>query len=193
VAISLRLAAPPTDGEIRGLSASNPGYRFERTAGGELVVTPTGGRSGRAEAELIAQLVVWAKADGMGVVFSSATGFQLPDGALLAPDASWIRRDRWDALTRQEQEDFVPLCPDATFEVASPSDRLPDLRRKCRAYVANGARLAVLIDPQQRTVEVYLPGGKVQTHGSPRSVSCDPVLGGFVMVLGPIFGETTEA
>jgi hypothetical protein len=46
MAISLRLAGPPTDDEIRALAARNPGYQFERTAGGELVVTPTGGRSG---------------------------------------------------------------------------------------------------------------------------------------------------
>ena len=56
MAISLKLAASPTDEEIRALSARNPGYQFERTAGGELVVTPTGARSGQCEAELIIRL-----------------------------------------------------------------------------------------------------------------------------------------
>jgi Uma2 family endonuclease len=186
VAISLRLPAPPDDDEILDLSRRNPGYQFERTAGGELVVTPTGGRSGLCEAELITQLATWAKADGTGIVFSSATGFRLPDGSLLVPDASWVRRERWDALTPREQEAFVPLCPDAVFEVASASDRLPDLRRKCRDYLANGARLAVLIDPQRRVVEVYQPGRDAEVFESASSVPLDPVLPRFTLDPGPI-------
>ncbi len=188
MAISLKLAAPPTDGEIRALSARNPGYQFERTAGGELVVTPTGGRSGRSEAELITQLATWAKADGTGIVFSSATGFRLPDGSLLVPDASWVRRERWDALTPQQQEDFVPLCPDAVFEVASPSDRLPHLRRKCRDYLANGARLAVLVDPARRAVELHMPDREPQAFEGLPSVALGPVLPGFVLDLKALLG-----
>lgn len=188
MAISLRLVVPPTDEEIRTLSASNPGYQFERMASGELVVTPTGGWSGRCEAELITQLSNWAKADGAGVVFSSATGFRLPDGSLLVPDASWVRRERWDALAPTAQEDFVPLCPDAVFEVASKSDSPGALRAKMRAYLANGARLAVLINPQRRAVEVYVPNREVQVFESTRSVSVDPVLSGFSLDLEPIFG-----
>lgn len=186
MAISLRMVAPPTDEEIRALAASNPGYQFERTAGGELVVTPTGGRSGRGEAELIAQLAAWAKANGTGVVFSSATGFRLPDGSLLVPDASWVRRARWDALTRQEQSDFVPLCPDAVFEVASPSDRLSNLRRKCSDYLANGARLAVLIVPEHMIVEIYLPGRDAQVFESSGPVPLDPILPGFTLDLAAV-------
>ncbi len=188
MAISLRLAVPPTDEEIRTLSASNPGYQFERMASGELVVTPTGGWSGRSEAELITQLSNWAKADGAGVVFSSATGFRLPDGSLLVPDASWVRRERWDALTPEEQEGFAPLCPDAVFEVASKSNSPGELLAKMRAYLANGARVAVLIDPKRRTVEVGMPNHEAQVLESTRAVSLDPVLSGFSLDLEPIFG-----
>ncbi len=42
VAISLRLAAVPTDDDILELSRRNPGFEFERTAAGELVVSPGG-------------------------------------------------------------------------------------------------------------------------------------------------------
>jgi Uma2 family endonuclease len=187
MAINLRLGAPPTDADIRALSRRNPGYEFERTAGGELVVTPTGGRAGRCEAELIGQLRNWARADGTGTVFSSATGFRLPDGSLLVPDASWVRHERWDALSPQEQEDFVPLCPDAVFEVASPSDRLPRLRGKCRDYLANGARLVVLLDPGRRSAEVYAPGREPQVFDNIPSVALDPILPAFVLDLEALF------
>ncbi len=188
MAISLRLAAPPTDEEIRALSAGNPGYQFERTAGGELVVTPTGGRSGRSEAELIAQLVFWARAEGTGIAFSSATGFRLPDGALLVPDAAWVRRERWEALTPEQQDGFAPLCPDAVFEIASKSDALTRLRDKMRAYLANGARLAVLIDPERGAVEVSRPDRDVEVFESSTPLPLSPVLPGFVLDPGPIVG-----
>jgi len=188
MAIKLRLAGPPTDDEIRALSGRNPGYQFERTADGELVVTPTGGRSGRCEAELIAQLRNWARMDGTGIVFSSATGFRLPDGSLLVPDASWVRRERWDTLTPDQQEDFVPLCPDAAFEVVSGSDRLSRLQAKCRDYLANGAGLAVLIDPGRHAVEIYLPGREPEVLKDPSSVALSPILPEFVLDLEGLLG-----
>ena len=185
--ISLKLAAPPSDEELVALSERNPGLQFERTAEGELVVTPTGSEAGGQEAELVGQLHVWAAADRTGKVFGPSTGFQLPDGSLLSPDASWLRRERWDALTPEQRKGFAPVCPDAVFEVASSSDALTFLRRKMRAYVTNGARLAVLIDPEQRAVEIYTPDRDPQVLEAARSVTLDPVLPGFTLDLGLIF------
>jgi Uma2 family endonuclease len=187
MAISLRLAGPPTDDEIRALSERNPGYQFERTAAGELVVTPNGTPSGRSEAELLIQLGIWAKVDGTGIVFSSSTGFRLPDGSLLVPDASWVRRERWNAVLPLGRGDFALLCPDAVFEIRSPSNTVTELRAKMATYVSNGARLAVLIDPERRTVEVYAPGEQLRIHDSASSLPCDPVLPGFTLELAPIF------
>jgi Uma2 family endonuclease len=187
MAISLRLGVSPSDEDIRRLAAHNPGYQFERTAGGELVVTPTGGRAGRCEAELITQLSNWANADGTGLVFSSSTGFLLLDGSLLVPDASWVRRDRWEALGPEAQEGFVPLCPEAVFEVVSPSDSLTYLRRKSRDYIANGARLVVLVDPKRRAVEVHVPDQAPRVLEPAEHVSFGTTLPGFTLDLQRIF------
>jgi len=35
----------------------------------------------------------WISNDKYGVVFDSSTGFTLPNGAILSPDASWISPD----------------------------------------------------------------------------------------------------
>src|SRR3990170_71434 len=192
MAISLRLAAPPDDHDILELSRRNPGFQFERSAVGELIVTPASGEAGRRGAALTLQLGRWAERAG-GVVFDSSTGFHLPDGSLLSPDASWMPQERWAALTPEQQDSFAPLCPDAVFEIASKSDTLARLRAKMRSYLANGARLAVLIDPQRRMVEVYLPDREVQIFDDPRLVPLDVVLRGFAVDLAPIFGETTGA
>lgn len=186
MAISLRLAAPPTDEELVALSERNPGYQFERTAAGELVVTPTGSEAGGQEAELVGQLRDWARADRTGKVFGPSAGFRFPDGSLLSPDASWVRRERWEVLTPAERKGHAPLCPDAVFEIVSSSDTLAFLRRKMRGYVANGARVAVLIDPERRAVEVFAPGAEPRVIEPAGLVPLDPVLPGFVLDLTPL-------
>ncbi|BDG59494.1 Uma2 family endonuclease [Caldinitratiruptor microaerophilus] len=187
MAITLRLAHRVTDEEILKLSERNPGYQFERTAEGRLVVTPTGGKSGQRSGEVFGQLYAWNLRTRLGIVFDSSTGFRLRDGSLFCPDASWVRRERWEALTPEEQEGFVPLCPDCVFEVRSKSDTLDELREKMEAYLANGARLAVLIDPDSQTVEVYRPGRKADRHEKPDRVALEPELPQFSLDLGPVF------
>lgn len=186
MAITLKPARPVTDEELLELSRRNPEYRFERTATGELIVTPTGGRSGRRSGRIMQQLANWTDRHG-GAAFDSSTLFRLPDGALHMPDASWVRTERWNALSDAEQEGIVPLCPDAAFEVASKSDTREDLREKMRAYLANGAQITVLIDPYERRVEVYRPGREPEIHTNPRAVALDPELPGFTLDLGAIF------
>lgn len=187
MAISLKMTAPPTDEELLELSRRNLGFRFERSAAGELIVTPTGGRGGHREFLLVEQFGRWVAADGRGLGFGPSTGFRLPDGSLLSPDASWVRRERWDALDREAQEGPVPLCPDAVFEIASRTDQAQNLRTKMRSYLANGARLAVLIDPYNRTVEIYESGQAVQVFEQPCSVTFTGELAGFSLDLQPIF------
>jgi Uma2 family endonuclease len=187
VAISLNLLAPPTDDDILILSSRNPGFKFERSAAGELIVTPGSGETGRREAVLVAQLSRWADAQGRGVVFSPSAGFRLPDGSLLSPDAAWMPEERWKSLTPEQRDSFSPLCPDAVFEVASKFDTRSALRTKMLAYLANGARLVVLIDPQRRAVEIYEPGASPRTLERVPSVALDPVLPGFTLNLESIF------
>lgn len=154
--------------------------------GGSLWPSASSG-AGRREVKIVVQLDRWAEARGSGPVFGSSAGFRLPDGSLRSPDAAWMSRARWEALTPAQQEGFAPLCPDAVFEILSSSDTIGNLRAKMQTYLANGARLAVLIDPDRRAVEVYMPDRDPQILESARSVSLDPILAGFTFDLEPIF------
>jgi Uma2 family endonuclease len=189
MAIELDLLHPVTDEELLRLSERNPGYQFERTADGRLVVSPTGSKSDWRSVEIAYQLRRWSEQVGLGVVFGSSAGFRLPDGSLLSPDASWVRRERWEGLSPEEQEGFAPLCPDAVFEIRSASQTPQELREKMRAYLRNGARIGVLIDPYTRAVEVYRPGQEPERREDPERVALDPELPGFVLELGPVFEE----
>ncbi len=65
----------------------------------------------------------------------------------------------------------------------SPSDDVDEQREKMREYLANGASLGWLIDPDRRAVEVYRPGGGVDEIADARTVSGEPLLPGFVLDL----------
>jgi len=149
-------------------------------------MTPASSGSGRRNQLLSQRLGVWAEADGRGLTFDSSTGFTLPDGAIRSPDASWVARDRWDALTSEEQEGFAPLCPDFVAELRSASDRLRDLREKMAEYIGQGARLGWLIDPGRHVVEVYRPGRDPETMADPVTLPGEDVLPGFVLDLKDI-------
>ena len=90
-----------SDEELRVLSERNPGWQFERLADGRLIVSPTGGESGRIRAAVLGPLYRWNEARGLGVVFDASTGFKLPDGSVLAPDAAFLLGKRWQALSQE--------------------------------------------------------------------------------------------
>jgi Uma2 family endonuclease len=189
MAVTLRPLQAVSDVDLLEYSRRNPGYQFERTASGELVVTPTGGEGGRRSGEVFAQLHAWNRDKHLGVVFDSSTGFHLPDGSLRSPDASWVSGTRWEALTPEQRDAFPPLCPDAVFELASPSDQLRDLQAKMRSYLDNRVRVGVLIDPQERAVTIYCQGKEADIHRAVDAVPLDDVLPGFTLLLAPVFSR----
>lgn len=185
---SIILQWPLDDEQFAQLCRLNPDLRFEYTSTGELLImTSTGGWTGNRNIRLAARLQLWAETDGTGLAFDSSTIFLLPGGAKRMPDASWMRLERWNALTREQQEGIPPCCPDFILELRSPSDRLPDLQGKMEEYLNNGARLGWLIDPIERVVYVYRPGEAVERLDHPREVSGEPVLAGFVLRLESIW------
>ena len=170
------------------LCRDNPDLRLELTAQKEIVImSPTNSKTGRKNAQITFQLVKWSNEDGTGIAFESSTGFTLPNGAKRAPDASWITRPRWEALTPDQTEELAPICPDFVLELWSPSDIFKELQYKMIEYVANGARLGFLIYPPKRQVIVYRPNQSPERLENPLFVSADPELPGFTLDLKEIW------
>ena len=108
-----------------------PDRRIERDASGTItIMTPAGGGSSNRNAKLCRQLEGWVEASGLGVSFDSSVGFKFPNDLCRSPDASWVRSDRWDTLTTEEQESLPPICPDFVIELRSPTDKLSALRKR---------------------------------------------------------------
>jgi Uma2 family endonuclease len=182
--LNLDSAIELTDDQFYKLCRNNPDLKFERNAQGELIImSPTGGETGRRNSSLITDVNLWNRQTRLGQVFDSSTCFKLPNGADRSPDVSWIRQDRWDALTPEQKEKFPPICPDFVIELMSPSDTLKTVQAKMQEYIDNGLQLGWLLNRKDRQVEIYRLGQTVESLRSPISLSGETILPGFVLDL----------
>jgi Uma2 family endonuclease len=186
--IALEPSIQLSDEQFFQICQSNQDLRFEKTVNGELIIMPpTGGETGNRNGRLTQQLFNWSDTDESGIAFDSSTGFKLPNGADRSPDASWVKKERWDALAPEDKTRFVPLCPDFVVEILSPSDRLDTTQAKMKEYMANGARLGWLLNRKARQVEVSRPGQETEVLLDAQMVSGEDVLQGFVLHLQRIW------
>lgn len=184
---TLELKIDLTDEQFFQVCQNNRDLRFERTASGELVIMPpTGGETSNRNFEIVVQLGIWNKQHNLGKGFDSSGGYILPNGAARSPDASWVLQERWEALTQQQRQKFLPLCPDFVVELCSPSDSVKQTQAKMQEYIDNGARLGWLIDAKARRVEIYRINQDVEILEQPATLSGEDVLPGFILDLKPV-------
>jgi Uma2 family endonuclease len=181
-------AQPMTDEEFAEFCSEHPDLFFEMSAEGELIVMPppyslTGVRQGK----VFAQLNQWAEADGRGVAGEATTAFVLPNGARRSPDAAWTLKIRIRQLDPKMLERYWHLCPDFVIEVRSQTDRLRILREKMREWIANGAQLAWMIDPENRSAEIYRPNAEPELLNNPDSLVGEGPVEGFVLNLRTVW------
>ncbi|MFP5275404.1 Uma2 family endonuclease [Coleofasciculus sp.] len=173
-----------TQEQFYHLCRVNPNVKFERNAKGELIiVSPTGGETGKRNAKLTTRFCVWNEQRNLGEIFDSSTCFHLPNGANRSPDVAWIQKQRWDALTEEQKEKFPPIAPDFVLELMSPSDTLPETKAKMQEYMENQVRLGWLLYRPTRRVEIYRQGQTVEILENPTQLSGEDVLPGFILDL----------
>ena len=176
----LTLTAPGiTDEQFEEFCAKYEDYRVEYTAEGDLLVMPpTDPETGVRNARIIYQLMHWADATGKGLITDSSTGFVLPSGARLSPDAALISRNRM--MQR-------PMCPAFVVELLSPSDRRKTADAKMLEWIANGAELGWMIDPKKQSISIYRPGQEPETLTGILQLVGEGPVEGFVLELEQIW------
>lgn len=184
---------PVDDDELMALERRYDILLFERFADGTLLVTPPAGwKSSSGNTELSGQIWAWARAGHHGLVLDCSGGVKLPDGSLFAPDTTYISRERWAAADHART--FAEAVPDAAFELLSQADRVRTTLKKIHAYLANGVRLVVLIDPKRRHVFVGRAGdAEPQDLGDVSTVDCSPEMPGFVLDVAAITAAPDQA
>ncbi|MEA5534793.1 Uma2 family endonuclease [Crocosphaera sp. XPORK-15E] len=188
ITLNLNSIIQMTDEQFYQLCENNRELRFERNKQGELIImSPTGGGTGKRNFDINFQLGKWHEQKQLGVFFDSSTGFKLPNGADRSPDVAWIPTEKWNCLTQQQQEKFIPLCPDFIIELRSPSDQLKTLQEKMQEYIDNGTRLGWLINRQDKQVEIYRQGQAKEVLDNPNSLSGENILPDFILILDSIW------
>jgi Uma2 family endonuclease len=184
---------PMTDEAFAQLCVEHSDLNLEMSAHGELIIMPqtftwTGARNG----EIMGQLHHWSRKDKRGVAFDSSTGWLLPNTARRSPDAAWIFKQRIKDLDPAAFSRYWPVCPNFVIELRSQTDRIRVLRDKMEEWLANGAQLAWLIDPEARTVEIYRPGFEAETRLAASSLAGEGPMEGFVLDLGPVWDPLAD-
>lgn len=186
ITLTIPVEYPMTDDELFAFCAANKELRIERDELGQLILmSPSGGITGNLNFRLTGIFFLWAeKKSELGYGFDSATGYRLADKSMRSPDVSWVKKEKWDALTLQEQEKFAPLCPDFVIELRSKSDSLSQLKAKMEKWIENGCELAWLIDPIQHRSYVYKSNREIiEFVGFDKELSGETLLPGFVLNL----------
>ncbi len=184
VTINLNPVIQLSDEQFYHLCRVNPDVKFERNAERELIImSPTGGETGKRNAGITADFVIWNRQTRLGEVFDSSTCFRLPNGADRSPDVAWIQKERWDGLTSEQKEKFPPIAPDFVLELMSPTDNLKETQAKMREYMDNQVRLGWLMNRKSQRVEIYRQGKPLEVLENPTELSGEDVLPGFVLDL----------
>ncbi len=180
-----------TDEELVRFCVANPELSIERDEKGTLYIdmSPTHLLTSTNNSELNGEFVIWNRKTKAGKVVDSNGGFFLKDKSMKAPDVAWIRRERWDALSKKEKHSFPYLAPDFVLELVSDSDNLNAVRAKMEKWIANGVRLAWLVSPQEKRTYIYCPDQHVETRTFAETLFGGDVLPGFETVLADILEE----
>lgn len=168
----------------------NPTLNVERnTQGDEILTAPADSYGETRNMEIIIDLGNWNRnLETPGLVFGPAGAFTLPNGAERAPDAAWIPKEHWGALSDEQRKGFAEICPDFVVELMLPSDTLPRMKTKMDEWMENGVKLGLLIHRTRRMVYVYRAGQSEPVElTDPIEVSCEPELPGFVLQMARVF------
>lgn len=165
----------------------NADRRFEYI-GGEIVEVVSNSYSSVVAVNLSFAIKLHLRASGQQGYVTGADGGYVVGTDRYAPDVGFVARDRLGAAPR---EAWVPIAPDLAVEVLSPTDDSRTVRVKIITYLAAGT-VVWLVDPAQRTVEVYTAAPQVTTlHAADPDAALDggDVLPGFHLPLAEIFPE----
>lgn len=123
----------------------------------------------------------------LGVCGGADAGFRLFDepDTVRSPDYAFVRADR--IPEGAVEHGYWPGAPDLVVEVLSPSNRPAEVMEKVEDYLAAGARLMRIFDPDARAVHIFRPDRVPERLGEHGALSGEDVLPGFVLHLAEIW------
>lgn len=175
-----------TDEEFVNFCEEHGDLRIERDSNSNIIImSPVLDESSALNMIVCAQLFNWNEKNKTGIVFDSSAGFILPNNAMRSPDATWLELNNYKTAKQlqADKKGFLKITPDFVVEVKSESDALQTLISKIDEYIANGVRLAYLINSDNNTVTIYKPGLKPEQKSFSEKIIATDVVAGFELDL----------
>ncbi|MCY7321834.1 MAG: Uma2 family endonuclease [Phormidesmis sp. CAN_BIN36] len=136
--------------DLEAYQVLNPDNQVELVNGEIIIMSPSGYESEEVASRMLGKLFPHVEQNRLGRVTGSSAGFVLPNSDTRAPDVSFVLAERMRRTSRK----FAELAPDLMVEVKSPTDDLAKLREKVNSFLSQGTKVGILINPEERWVEV---------------------------------------
>jgi Uma2 family endonuclease len=168
------------------------GLLYELDEGKLVSMPPSFSLAALVAANILFYMKAFVMQHAMGRCGGTDWGFRLatdPD-IVRAPDASFVRIERLPG--GRIPRGYYPGAPDLAVEVISSTQTYRGMRRKVRQYLAAGTRLVWLVDPEERTADVYHADGSTRHVGADGILEGEDVLPGFRLNLVDIWEEELD-
>lgn len=172
----------------QNLQADEQDYQLELQEGNILIMSPSDIESSEIGAQLIFLLKLWINPRKLGRIFDSSGGFIMPNTDLRAPDVSFVSASRLKRTVR----DFAQLVPDLVVEIKSKNDRISKLEDKVKLFLELGARVGILINPDELSVCVYRPNGDVTVLTGEDKLTIDELFPGWEVAISELWPPVFE-
>ena len=143
--------------------------------------------------EVYDALKAFVKPRRLGWVTMEGAGFVcFPDdpGRVRKADGGFIALNRLTA-DQATAPGYCPICPDLVVEVVSPNDLYSEVDAKVEEWLAAGARLVWVIDPDPRIVHAHT-ADSLTKYRDTDTLPGDPVLPGFAVPVADLFKLATD-
>jgi len=155
-------------------SQQHSDYDVEVRNGEIVVVSPHDLISSSVVVNLVSLLSAWVRPRRLGHVFESNGGFRYDDGDMMAPDVSYISRERLPHVPRS----FANAVPELVVEIQSSTQRASATRAKLRLLLEKGSTVAMYVDPGKHCVEIYRLECNVESYNNGDTFELPDILPG---------------
>jgi Uma2 family endonuclease len=162
-----------TPEEFLTFAEQHPDKRFD-FIDGEIVEVSPKPLHGRKQNIFAAEFEFYLRQNPIGVSYTEV--LHVLDGEKFMPDV---------AINVESDDDYLTTPPLVVVEIRSDSQTRESQRRKIRAYIRHGVKMAILVLPGE-SVEVYRPGKDMLVLSANDVLDGGDVLPGFKLPLNRI-------
>jgi Uma2 family endonuclease len=182
----IRLSPPlGTATEDDVLTAGKP---YCELVDGVLVEKSMGYFEGRLASMLLVEIELWLRSNNIGYCNGEGAYTRLLHGRVRIPDVSFVRWERVQDHT-VPRDPICGVAPSLAVEVLSFSNTSEEIERKRGEYFAAGVELVWIVDPEDRTVEVWTTARDCHIAEADDSLDGGQVLPGFQLSIRDWFAR----